>query len=61
MACNTEQSYHGRSIYVYDWNGNPRRKLILNRLIEGFVVSNDDRTLYAYDANTGFLMQADIN
>ncbi|MGV8139560.1 MAG: BF3164 family lipoprotein [Mangrovibacterium sp.] len=60
MPCNTDQSSHGRSIYVYDWNGNPQRKLILNRLIEGFVVSDDDRVLYAYDVNTGFLIQANI-
>ncbi|MEL7587120.1 MAG: BF3164 family lipoprotein [Prolixibacteraceae bacterium] len=60
MPCNTDQSSHGRSIYVYDWNGNPQRKLILNRLIESFVVTDDDRVLYAYDVNSGFLIQANI-
>ena len=58
--CNSDKSYYGSSIYVYDWNGNPIRKLVLNRLIDGLVVSENDKILYAYDINTGFLIQAEI-
>ncbi len=53
--------YYGSSIYVYDWDGNPVRKLILNRYIQGLVVSEDNKTLYAFDVKTGFLIQAKIN
>ncbi|MBW6481034.1 MAG: TolB-like 6-bladed beta-propeller domain-containing protein, partial [Bacteroidales bacterium] len=48
-------------IYVYDWNGNPIRKLNFDRQIEGIAVSKDDKTLYAYDVNSGFLIKSDIN
>ena len=54
-------SYDGNFIYVYDWNGNPVKKLILNRSIQGMAVSKDNKTLYAFDVNTGFLIQAKIN
>ncbi len=54
-------SYDGNCIYVYDWDGNPIRKLILNKCIQGLAVSKDNKTLYAFDVNTGFLVQAKIN
>lgn len=53
--------YYGCCIYVYDWDGNPVRKIVLNRYIQGLVVSQDDKTLYAFDVKTGFLIKANIN
>ncbi|MDD4755786.1 MAG: BF3164 family lipoprotein [Prolixibacteraceae bacterium] len=52
---------YAKYIYVYDWDGNPVRKLILDRQIEGLAVSEDDSVIYAFDVNTGFLIQAKIN
>ena len=53
--------FYGNCIYVYDWDGNPVRKIVLNRFIQGLVVSQDDKTLYAFDVKTGFLIKANIN
>lgn len=52
---------YARHIYIYDWDGNPVRKLILDRQIEGLAVSENDSVIYAFDVNTGFLVQAKIN
>ncbi|MGV8096466.1 MAG: BF3164 family lipoprotein [Mangrovibacterium sp.] len=57
----SSNSHDGNYIYVYDWDGNPIRKLILNRYIQGLAVSKDDNILYTFDVNTGFLIQAQIN
>lgn len=57
----SSNSYDGNCIYIYDWNGNPIRKLILNKFIQGMAVSKDNEILYAFDVNTGFLIQAKIN
>jgi hypothetical protein len=51
----------GKYIYVYDWNGNPIKKLNLDRRISGLAVSKDDKTMYSYDADKGFLVEAKIN
>ena len=56
-----ENSYFGKSIYVYDWEGNPIRKLIFKKNILSLTVSDDDKTIFAYDANKGFIVQANIN
>ena len=53
--------HDGNCIYIYDWDGNPIRKLILNKYIQGMAVSKDNKILYAFDVNTGFLIQATIN
>ena len=52
---------HGKTVFVYDWEGNPVKKLILDRLIGGCLgVSKDDKTLYSFDENTGYIIKADI-
>lgn len=61
LLCNSENSYYGSKVYVYDWDGNPIRKLILNKQILGIAISEDDKTMYAYDVNTGFIIQSNIN
>lgn len=60
-SCDQNNSYYGNCVYVYDWDGNPIRKLVIDRQIEGLVVSADDKTMYAYDINSGFLIESNIN
>lgn len=57
----SENSGLANHIYVYDWNGNPIRKIVLDKKIESLTVSDDDETLYVYDPNTGFVMYSKIN
>jgi hypothetical protein len=52
---------YGKFVYVYDWNGNPIKKLNLDRRITGITVSKDDKTMYSYDVDKGFLVEAKIN
>ena len=61
LLCRDKNSHYGKCVYVYDWDGNPIRKLVFNRFIEGLVVSDDDKTMYAYDVNTGFIIQSNID
>lgn len=58
---NSSNPYYGNCIYIYDWDGNPVRMLVLNKYIQGLVVTKDNKILYAFDVNTGFLIQAKIN
>lgn len=55
-----ENYYLGNSIFVYDWEGNPVRKLLFDTLIYGFAVSDDDKKIYAYDMNSGWLIEAKL-
>ncbi len=43
----------GKSIYVFDWDGNPVKRLNLKDEIVCFAVSSDDLTLYVYNPATG--------
>ncbi|MBA7556081.1 hypothetical protein ES705_48779 [subsurface metagenome] len=51
---------YGQSIYIYDWEGNPVKKIILDRSVYTIGVSEDDSRLYSYDLQTGFLIYANI-
>ena len=61
LLCCDKNSYYGNCVYIYDWEGNPVRKLVLDRYIEGLVVSEENNTMYAYEVNTGFIIQSNIN
>lgn len=39
----------GMYIFVYDWQGNPIKRLTCDRYIKSFTVSDDDKTIYAFD------------
>ncbi|MBG7630354.1 MAG: hypothetical protein IZT56_07965 [Bacteroidetes bacterium] len=58
---NNPNKYSGKSIYIYDWDGNPIRKLNFKKNISTFTISKDDNTIYAYDIDTGFIINANIN
>lgn len=47
-------------IYVYDWDGNPIKRINLDRHIKGLAVSKDDKTIYTYDPHNGFIIKAKI-
>ncbi|WP_420400760.1 BF3164 family lipoprotein [Flagellimonas sp.] len=56
-----ENSHHAEYIFVYDWSGKPIKKMMLDREILCFTVSPDDRELFAYDYNSGFILKSIIN
>lgn len=51
---------YAKYIHVYDWDGNPVKKIILDRNIMAIAVSKDDKTLYSFDPNSGYILKADI-
>ncbi len=51
---------YGRYIYVYDWEGNPIKKLIFKDYMLDFVVTANDELLYAYNPKTNFIIKANI-
>jgi len=48
---------YGNEIFVYDWEGNPVKKLLLDRHINSFTVTADNNIIYASDPNTGYIIQ----
>jgi hypothetical protein len=48
------------TVYVYDWEGNPVRKIKLNKYITSLSVAKDDSVMYAYDPYSGQIVQAQI-
>lgn len=51
----------GKMIYVYDWQGMPVRKLIVNKAVSCITVTADDSMLYAYDPETEAIVKTKIN
>ena len=54
---NTKNSYFGSYIFVYDWDGNPIKKIILDREALSLTVSKNDKDIYIYDPNNGQIMK----
>lgn len=48
-------------IYVYNWQGNPVKKYLLNNYVMSIAVSAGNHWLYAFDAASGALLKATIN
>ncbi|SKA10040.1 BF3164 family lipoprotein [Sediminibacterium ginsengisoli] len=50
---NHESRYldQGMYIFVYDWQGNPVKRLTCDRYIKCFTVSDDDSSIYAFDVS----------
>lgn len=57
----TKNSEYGMEVHIYDWNGTPIKKLILDRYVYTLGISNDGKTLYSYDLETGYVITANIN
>lgn len=51
---------YAKSIFIYDWYGKPIKRLNLDRFVTGFTVSDDDKSLYAYDAVSTYIVTAKI-
>ncbi len=47
-------------IVVYDWSGKPVAKLKLDRDVIGFTVSKDNKIIYAYDADSKYVVKANL-
>jgi hypothetical protein len=52
---------YAKYVYIYDWEGNPVKELILDQFISALAVSPDNEKLYAYDAIHGFIIETNIN
>lgn len=48
-------------IHIFDWKGNPIKRLVLDNYISSITVSEDDKTLYSFNAETGYLIKANLN
>ncbi len=57
---NNKEAYTAKYVYVYNWYGVPVKKYILDKSISCLVVSNDDKTMYAYNRDTGYLIYAEL-
>ncbi|MCG8475782.1 MAG: TolB-like 6-bladed beta-propeller domain-containing protein [Cytophagales bacterium] len=51
---------YGTSVFVYDWNAKPVRRIALDRCLGTIAVSPDDKALYSYDSETGYLLEASL-
>lgn len=49
-------------IYVYDWEGNPIKKMTLNNEgIMSFAISEEQKKIFAFDMFSGAILEANIN
>lgn len=55
-----KEYYLGREIFVFDWEGNQVRRLILDRGIYDIAVTNDDKTIYAADFLSKKIVKTDL-
>lgn len=52
---------YGKYIFVYDWEGHPVKKIILDRYVYTIAVSADDKTIYSYDKKNGYVIYSSLN
>lgn len=53
------ESYNSDTILIYDWNGDPVKKIKLDRRILNFTVSQD-KYFYAFDPHNGYIVKGVI-
>ncbi len=56
-----DKYFYGEYIYVFDWNGNPIKKLTLDKSVLCIAVSQDDKVLYTFDEASRTAVYATIN
>jgi len=61
IADSVIDSFYCNTVLVYDWEGNPVKKINLDRKVMSFSVSPDDSRIYSFDVNTGEVIYVDIN
>lgn len=47
-------------IFVFDWEGNPIKKLLLDRVVSHIAVSDDDKIIYASDPNLNLYVTSNL-
>lgn len=55
------QSFYGAFVYVFDWDGNPVKKLTLDKSVLSIAASQDDKILYTFDEASRTAVYASIN
>lgn len=55
-----ENAFFGKEVFIYDWNGKPIKKIILDREVMTISVSPDDKKLYAFDIDTSEVLYIDL-
>tara|TARA_R110002074_G_scaffold84259_6_gene187098 strand:- start:46481 stop:47488 length:1008 start_codon:yes stop_codon:yes gene_type:complete len=55
-----ENAFFGKEIFIYDWNGKPIRKIMLDREVMTISISPDDKKLYAFDVDTSEVLYIDL-
>ncbi|SFT95821.1 TolB-like 6-blade propeller-like [Algoriphagus locisalis] len=55
-----ENAFFGKEVFIYDWNGKPDRKIILDREVMTISISPDDKKLYAFDVDTSEVLYIDL-
>jgi TolB-like 6-blade propeller-like len=51
---------YGQEIYVFDWNGTPVKRYLLDRYVLTIGVASDDSTIYSFDNNTGYIISSNV-
>lgn len=52
--------YLSNQIFVFDWDGNPIQKLLLDRYVSCIYVSNDDKELFGVDPGANVIVKSDL-
>lgn len=55
------QSFYGAFVYVFDWNGNPVKKLVLDKNVLSIGVSQDDKVLYSFDETSQYVLYCSLD
>jgi TolB-like 6-blade propeller-like len=51
---------YAKTVYVYDWDGKPIKKIDFDRYVSGLAVDNKNQTLYAFDVISKFIVTTKI-
>jgi hypothetical protein len=44
-------------LHVFDWNGNPIKKIRLTQKISAFTISSNDSVIYAFNPNSHYFLK----
>lgn len=55
------KSFYGEYIYVFDWNGNPVKKLTMSKSVLCIAVSQDDKVLYTFDEASQYVLYSNLD
>lgn len=55
-----DNAYFARNVFVYDWEGNPIKHIILDREVSDISVSPSDKMIFSFDIDTGEVIYIDL-